>query len=285
MKFALPSPLKRVNRWLVLTAVGFAGLLFTFGVSKALFDSAQERLEQRFNLAAMSRAQPLRVRMRNQLDQVATLQRMFDSVEQVDWPAFQRFVKPMVSKPGVRSFSWMPLDETANSADDAPDENTQPHASTVSVRTFPVLYSVPEQIGRETLGLNSQSDFDKLIDRAMNEGAPVSNEIGQLPVDGTRSANLAILAPVYLGGEVPPTEDARQVAIRGIVMAVFSIDGLFEDARSKDLDSELIVRMFGQQADFAESAEHGERVDWLISPPRYSENFEVARHLWITIQI
>ena len=64
MKFALPSPLKRVNRWLVLTAVGFAGLLFTFGVSKALFDSAQERLEQRFNLAAMSRAQPLRVRMK-----------------------------------------------------------------------------------------------------------------------------------------------------------------------------------------------------------------------------
>ena len=257
--------------WSILIAVGLIGLLITAWVSRALDDSAQERLAQRFHLAAASRASLVTHQIQNQLDQLITVQRLFGSVNQVDWPSFQRFVEPMVGQHGVRGYGWMPVVEAA----DRPDferagrqlwgdnfaiTERDPQGNDLPVvaraRYFPVLYAVPIDLNRRAIGLNLHAAANRgpVIDQAIDSGLPTASQVSLLIIDKQQTDTVVVMAPVYRGGVAPSTGsaappkmvEARRSAVLGIAMAVISIGKLFEAANDSTPDTGLHVRLLDQ---------------------------------------
>src|SRR5664279_926785 len=98
----------QINRWLILAFIGSLGVLIVTWVSQSLHEVERDRLNQRFQMEARARADAVIGQLRQPLDHLATLQRLFGSVEHVDWAAFRKFVGPMLSQPGVRSYMWLP---------------------------------------------------------------------------------------------------------------------------------------------------------------------------------
>ncbi|MFZ4535198.1 hypothetical protein [Propionivibrio sp.] len=76
--------------------------------------NAQDRLEQRFQIAARERADLIISALAEPLKQLTVLQCLFHSVGEVDWQVFNKFVEPMLGQPGVRGFGWMPAVDAAD---------------------------------------------------------------------------------------------------------------------------------------------------------------------------
>ena len=293
----------------MLLAVGLAGLLITWLVSQALSDSTQERLEQRFRLVAASRASLVTQQIHNQLEQLATVQRLFSSLDEVSWPAFQRFVEPMVGQRGVRGYGWLPLVKAADRkafersgrqlwgdtfafTERDPQGNQRPVEA--RERYFPVLYAVPLEANRRAIGLNLHAAPNRgpVIDQAIASGLPTASEMSQLIIDQQQTDTVVVMAPVYHGAVTPATHDERRAALRGIAMAVLSIGQLFDDANANAPDSGLHVRLFDQTgADKSDDAKSQLISSWQSRLPGadrpaagvplvYSERVEVARRQW-----
>ena len=186
---------RQTGLWSILIAVGLLGLLGTGWISKELADGARERLDQRFRLAAVSRARLVTQQINSQVDQLMTVQRLFTSVDRVTWPVFQRFVEPMVGQRGVRGYGWAPLVETAERmgfertgrqlwGDGFVISERDPQGRELPVAArehyFPVLYAVPLESNRRVLGLNLHAAENRrpVIDQAIDSGRPSASQPG-----------------------------------------------------------------------------------------------------------
>ena len=109
MTLSRKSPLRRFYRWTILAGFGLLGLVATALVTTAMVSNSQERLEQRFKIAASERAKLIIRAFEEPLGQLIVLQRLFHSVAQVDWPVFKKFVDPMTAKAGVQGYGWAPM--------------------------------------------------------------------------------------------------------------------------------------------------------------------------------
>ncbi|WP_300336669.1 EAL domain-containing protein [Accumulibacter sp.] len=262
---ASDSPVHKLwsGRWAILIGVGLAALSITAWVSKSLSDTTQERLEQRFQQAASTRADLVSRRILDQLDNLTTLQRLFNSVETVDWPAFRNFAGPMVGDQGVRGFGWLPVVDAADRAaferrgrqlwgNRFAISERNAEGSVVATedrqRYFPVLYAVPLAPNYLAIGLNlhAASNRGPLIEQAIDTGLPVSSDVGPLLIDWQQAKTVVIFAAVYRGGGMPPTRDLRRAAVRGVVLAVLSIDQIFDAANAGENESGLYVYLLDQ---------------------------------------
>ena len=201
--FRQPLPPK-ARRWAILLAVGVFGVLITGWVTRSLSGVEQERLELRFQSAAQARANEVVDQLRQPLEDLATLQRLFGSVERIDWPAFRVFTAPMLSQPGVRSYSWLPRVAAADRAAferngkklwgeqfsiTELDAAGRPLTAAAREQYFPLLYSVPEEIGRVNIGVDiyQSATYASLIERAIAGNLPTASDIGPLSVAPGRS--------------------------------------------------------------------------------------------------
>ena len=247
------------RRRAILLAVGACGLLITGWVTSSLHVIERDRLELRFASAAQARANELAEQLRQPLDQLGTLQRLFASVDQVDGPAFKKFTEAMLSQPGVRSLSWLPRvsagereaferDSRALSGERIAITEYDASGATVAAgvreQYFPLLYSVPETLGRAPgFDLYSRDNRRPLIDRAIADDVPIASEIGPLAgASEVRDATM-LLAPVYRQA-VPAASRAERIAdTHGVVMLVFSVGKLFSAANGSLSDIGLDVRL------------------------------------------
>ena len=308
MRFSRQLGLHRFYRWAILLAVGVLGLLITAWVSRSLSESEQARMAQRFELAARARVDVVITQMRQPYEHLATLQRLFDSVDRVDWPAFEKFTRPMLKQAGVRSYNWFPR----VAAGDRPAferEAQQLWGARVTIaerdgegktipagarkRYFPLLYSVPEELGRKNLGFDllSSPGRGQIIDRAIDNGFAAASEIGPLLVDGQQTDAILLVAPVYRGDKTLMTRDERRAAASGIVVALLNVKALFAAANSGTPEASFRVRLFDprkarEKQLIAVWNEHvaGDVQAAGASPMSYSEEFELAGHVW-TVQI
>jgi diguanylate cyclase (GGDEF)-like protein/PAS domain S-box-containing protein len=308
MRFSRQLGLRRFYRWAILFAVGLLGLLITGWVSRSLSDSEQERMAQRFELAARARADAVVTQMRQPEEHLAILQRLFGSVDQVDWPAFAKFTRPMLKQPGVRSYNWFPrvaAGATPAFENDARqrwgpgfaiaerDRDGQLVAAAARDYYFPLLYSVPEELGRRNLGLDLMSIPARvpLVNQAIDTSLPMASEIGPLLIDNQQTDVILMIAPVYRGGLLPTTRDARRAAAGGILVALLNVKALFHAANAGTPESDFNVRLFDRrkapdkqliamwperQADARQAAS--------AAPLRYAEEFALASHVW-SVQI
>ncbi|WP_313950300.1 CHASE domain-containing protein, partial [Accumulibacter sp.] len=246
---AFLPPLRRLwsGRWVILIGVAIVALSLTAWVSRSISGAADERLEQRFRQAATNRADLISRQIVEQLDNLTTLQRLFSSVDTVDWPTFQKFTGPMVSDHGIRGFGWMPVVEAADRADFERSARqlwgdrfaiSERNAEGAVVATedrqryFPVLYAVPLEPNQSAIGVNlhAASSRGPLIDQAIDSGLQVASALGPLLIDNRHTNTVVIVAPVYRSGGVPVVREQRRAAILGVVLAVLSMDQLFDAA-------------------------------------------------------
>lgn len=301
------SPLRarQSGLWSILIAVGLVGASITVWVSREFAESAQERLAQRFQQAAAARASLVTQQIENQLNQLLTVQRLFASVDQVDWPTFQRFVEPMVAQRGVRGYGWMPKVEAADRnvfertgrqlwgtgfAISERDQHGNDLPLAVRDHYFPVLYAVPLDLNRRALGLNLHAAANRgpVIDQAIDSGLLTASQLSPLIIDRQNTDTVVLMAPVYRGGSALATRDERRAAARGVVTAVLAIGELFGAANASTPDSGLHVRLLDRTQSAAEQVLIG---DWRSrlpgadrsasgAPLVFTSDFELGRRLW-----
>jgi diguanylate cyclase (GGDEF)-like protein/PAS domain S-box-containing protein len=115
-------------------------------------------------------------------------------------------------------------------------------------RYFPVLYAVPLEPNHLAIGVNlhAASNRGPLIEQAIDTGLQVSSDLGPLLIDNRQTDTVVIVAPVYRGGDIPPTRDQRRAAIQGIVLGVLSMNQMFDAANAGDAETGLNVFLLDQ---------------------------------------
>ena len=287
-------------RWAILGAVGLLGLLLTLWVNQSLLEVEQDRQMQRFQLAAQLRAARTINQILQPVENLTTLQRLFGSVDQVDWSAFRKFAEPMLYQPGVRTYNWLPR---VTSADRSVFERNgrkvwgasfaieERDAAGRRIRAdkhelyFPLLYVMPENFGSRFAGYNSYALFSsaQLIDQAVATNRVTASEIGPLSIAPEYSHAMLLIAPVYQGGIVPASRDKRQSGLSGVVIAVLDISVLFAAVNDRIReDTGFQVRLI----DLKQTQEKQLLAAWNTSLPGgenpmvYSEDFALAGHAW-----
>jgi diguanylate cyclase (GGDEF)-like protein/PAS domain S-box-containing protein len=295
-------------RWTILVVVGLLGLLITGWVTWMLFESDKKGLEQRFQSAAQSRADAISEQIRQPLDHLATLQRLFGSFDQIDWPAFKKFTEPMLSYPGVSSFDWFPRvtavdrssfersgrrlwgDRFAIEDRDADDKRIP---SAIREVYFPLLYSVPEELGKGHVGFDIYSVALRAqqIDRTIDGNLPTASEIGPLFVNRKLADITLLILPVYRSGIAPATLTGRRAEASGIVVAIVRVGKLFAAANGSLSEIGFNVRLL----DLKQVPEKQLLATWNSRPTSgawpanekpliYSKNIDLASHTW-SVQI
>src|ERR1035437_8807132 len=298
----------QVYRWAILIVVGVLGVLISFWVNKSLTDVERDRLEQRFQMAARARADAVIGQMQQPLEHLSTLQRLFGSVDRVDWTAYKKFAQPMLSQPGVRSFMWFPrVDAVDRPAFEQEGKNLWGESFSVvefgfdgqamwaadHPLYFPLLYMVPEERGRKLAGKNLYGipSRAKLIDQAIHSRLPTSNDIGALLMEPSIADATFLIAPVYRNGVTPLTREERRIEATGLVVAALNVGDLFTAAAGSLPEIGVHVRLLdiyqtqGKQRIAAWDSRLISADRWLGDvPPTYSEDFELASHIW-TVQV
>ncbi len=259
VRLSLP---RRPGRWLVLGGVGLLGLLVTGWVTRSFSEHEQEWLEHRFQMAAHARAEEIAHELRQPLDDLVMLQRLFD-VTDVDWPAFKRFTASMLSKRGVLNLNWVPLvTDAERGAFEARGKEiwgkdfaireieSAGHLVPAARRDhyFSALYAVPEESARHGIGLDVYSlpHRAEMIDAAIAGNQPVVSDIGPLTINPDISEALLIVLPVY-NEEESSTPEARQGGAKGVVIAVADIGRLFAAANAGLTEAGFNVRLLDAQ--------------------------------------
>ncbi len=313
MTFAHESRLRSRRRpylrWLILGVVGLLGLLFTSWVAREASVSANDRLQQHFKLDARERADLIISAFDEPLRQFSILQRLFHSVDAVDWPLFEKFAKPMVGQSGAHGFGWAPVVGAAGRAkfersgrqlwgksfsitEIDPAGHVVP--ATSRERYFPVFYTLSIEDSPQFIGLDLYASASRrsLIDRAAEENRVTVSEVGtRMLLTRNSSEKLAVLvAPVYRGVSPSQTGSAeRRAAVRGVLIAALDIGKLFDAANENAQQSGLHARL----SDLADPSltihrwlpkESDESQALAANALAYSRNFELAsRTLTVSI--
>ena len=291
---SLPSFSKR---WVILLAVGVFGALITAWVTRSLSSIEQERVELRFQSAAQARANEVIDQLRQPLNDLATLQHLFASVERIDWPAFKTFTAPMLSQPGVRSYNWLPrvaAGERATFERDGKklwgerfvvgdlDANGKILAAPARLQYFPLLYSVPEEIGRANAGsdIYRSPAYAPQIDRAINDNLPMASDPGPLAVAPGQGDFTLLIAPVY-------RRDSAAPAVRGVVVIALSVEKIFAAANGSLSDIGFNLRLVDRRRSLHEaplsvwnSRLPGVDAATREAPLRYAKAIDLASHAW-----
>lgn len=254
------SHVRRFWRWAILIFFALLGLVSTALVTREMVGNSRERLEQRFNLAARERADLIIHTFEEPLEQLVVLQSLFHSVGQVDWLVFRKFVEPMTRQPGVRGFGWAPAIDAAGRSDferagrqlwgkdfAISERDVDGKSLPVSSRQryYPVLYALPVESNRQAIGLNLHAAANRgpVIERSIDSGTMAASEVSHMIIDNKISDTVAVAMPVYRGGQVPPTVDARRSETRGILLGILNIGVLFDRANSSAPKSGLRVSL------------------------------------------
>ena len=304
MTFLRPSLPPTSRRWAILLAVGVFGVLITGWVMRSLSAVEQERLELRFQSAAQARANEVIDQLRQPLNDLATLQHLFGSIDRIDWPAFRTFTAPMLSQPGVHSYNWLPRVAAAERpaferdgkklwgerfAVSDRDGDGKMQAATARQQYFPLLYLVPEESGRAHAGIDiyRSAAYAPLIDRAITDNLPTASDIGALAVAPGRSDFTLLIAPVYRRDSAAALRDAGQPAVRGVVVIALNVDKMFAAANGSLSDLGFNLRLVDRKRSLQEpplstwnSRLPGVDAATSEAPLRYAKAVDLASHAW-----
>ena len=289
-------------RWVILIVIGLLGFVATAWVTREMAIGEKERLEQRFQHDAQEHSERIIRAFQAPLDQLTILQRLFISVGDVDWPVFEKFAEPMTHQVGVHGFAWVPLVDAAHrgkfellgqalwgSDFSIRDTNGHPVMATQGERHYPVLYTLPTEKTRKSIGVDLYSIAHRklIIDQAVDTGQPAASEVGRSPIFSELADDFLLLAvPVYQGVEVPKTPEERHAFARGVLLTMLNIDEVFDSANSKILQNGLHASLFDTAAPSRaihrvtlESNNNGAQT-LSGSELTYTRDFEVASRTW-----
>lgn len=292
-------------RQAILLAVGLLGLLFTVWVTREMSISAQERLDHRFQLAARERTDLLVSAFQKPLDQLSLLQRLFHSVNEVDWKTFEKFVRPMVGDLSVRGVGWAPMVVEADrkkvehdgqmmwgngfaikEIDGAGNYVPAPSRD----RYFPLLYSLSTDPDLRFMGVDMYSKGNRrsLLDQAIIEDEPTVSDIGTpSPLPHRASDKIAIVVmPVYGGSKVQLARPWRHSATRGVLLLALDVGELFDQTNASapqsglrasladSVDPSLLIHRWSAKGGDDAQTRYG-------NPLKYRQEFDLGSRTWV----
>ncbi len=245
--------------WTVFVGVGLALLLVVTSVGKALYDADEEQIGERFRAAATNRAARVGRYLVEQIDNVATAQRLFTADDLPSADAFQVFTEPLVNQTNISLLAWLPAVDAAQRERFEADARGLwgEHFSISDVaarggaalaapaRCFPVFYVAPLEANRWTIGRTFDT-FPKhlsVIEQAIDAGAPIVSGPSPAFIEHWPHGSVVVIAPVYRREGLAATVEARRSAIRGVVMAVVKLTRAFDEANQREGEAGLRVRL------------------------------------------
>ncbi len=294
----------QLTRWAVLIVVALLGSAMTYWVYVSLLAVEHDRQEQRFKLEASQRSAALIKQLNQPLENLATLRRLFGSVEQVDWPTFRKFAEPMSGLSGVHAYLWFPRVSAGERAAFEADgrklwgEQFAIRGAGGEVRDssepafyFPLLYVVPSELGAQYGGYdaNAHAPHARLIEQAASSGALTVSEVEPLVVDPRQADMISLALPVYRGGGVPQGRDERRERFSGVLSVLIHLRELFSALNPELEEAGFGIRLLDQR----QRPEKQLLVSWNndleyspgSAPPLvYSEDFQLAGHTW-TVEV
>ena len=294
----------RDRAWVILFCVGVAGLILTFWLARFTAQAANERLEQRFEIAARERAASIVEEFRIPIEQLFSVRRLFDSVGGVEREVFENFSEPIMRRYGVRGIRWAPYIQADERDDferngkrlwghdfsilDHDAEGVFFRAGTRS-QYFPVLYALPRAETRKSIGLDLYAHHERgeVLMQAIEQGQAVASEVGQSIGDGLHFDEIvAIALPVYRAGQRPEQREARLREVRGVLVGLLDIGALFDSANAKGANHGLRTVLFDHasptipirswQAEGSAAAELPS-----AGVLTHTQSFELANRLWM----
>lgn len=298
------SILRPYLRAAIPPVVGILGLLATIWLTAEVYKADRERLQLRFQREAQERAEMIIRPFEERLKTFAVLQRVLQTVGDVDEKTFRGILEPMSRSPGSRAFGWAQRVEGQDRArferfgkkrwgEEFSIKEMGDGEGMVPSRDrdfyFPMIYQVPDDDQFRLirgLDLYAHADRGTLIERAIDEGVPVASRMGASIVDYSRSNKIVVfMAPVYRGGEVPMLWEDRRGSIGWVMVAALDMAELFDAANSvaqnglhasmyDHADPEMAVRRWSPGQD---GADRRSRDD----PPSFTRNFWLAGQEWM----
>ena len=294
----------RDRAWVILFCVGVAGLILTFWLARFTAQAANERLEQRFEIAARERAASIVEEFRIPIEQLFSVRRLFDSVGGVEREVFESFSEPIMRRYGVRGIRWAPYIQADERDDferngkrlwghdfailDHDAEGVFFRAGT-RAQYFPVLYALPRAETRKSIGLDLYAHHERgeVLMQAIEQGQAVASEVGQSIGDGLHFDEIvAIALPVYRAGQRPEQREARLREVRGVLVGLLDIGALFDSANAKGANHGLRTVLFDHasptipirswQAEGSAAAELPS-----AGVLTHTQSFELANRLWM----
>ena len=294
----------RDRAWVILFCVGVAGLILTFWLARFTAQAANERLEQRFEIAARERAASIVEEFRIPIEQLFSVRRLFDSVGGVEREVFESFSEPIMRRYGVRGIRWAPYIQ-ADERDDFERNGKRLWGHDFSIldhdaegvffragtraQYFPVLYALPRAETRKSIGLDLYAHHERgeVLMQAIEQGQAVASEVGQSIGDGLHFDEIvAIALPVYRAGQRPELREARLREVRGVLVGLLDIGALFDSANAKGANHGLRTVLFDHasptipirswQAEGSAAAELPS-----AGVLTHTQSFELANRLWM----
>ncbi len=294
----------RDRAWVILFCVGVAGLILTFWLARFTAQAANERLEQRFEIAARERAASIVEEFRIPIEQLFSVRRLFDSVGGVEREVFESFSEPIMRRYGVRGIRWAPYIQ-ADERDDFERNGKRLWGHDFSIldhdaegvffragtraQYFPVLYALPRAETRKSIGLDLYAHHERgeVLMQAIEQGQAVASEVGQSIGDGLHFDEIvAIALPVYRAGQRPEQREARLREVRGVLVGLLDIGALFDSANAKGANHGLRTVLFDHasptipirswQAEGSAAAELPS-----AGVLTHTQSFELANRLWM----
>ena len=269
MRFPAFPRLRLPARLTILIVVGIFGLATTAWLTREIQRNADERQQQRFQIAAREHADRAVKALAEPLGGFSTLQRFFHSVGEVDPAVFNHFATPMIDHDGVRCIGWAPAVDDARRAlfeksgeglwgSDFAIQDIDIQGGNIRAapreRYFPVLYVVAGEVNPLLPGqdIYRPEKSRALIDQAVGENSPIASapDSQSIFAHDADEHSLIFLVPVYRGQSVTGVSTARlagaerRSAVRGILFMTLDTAGIFarinDEGRRSGLEISLV---------------------------------------------
>ncbi|HEX8434648.1 CHASE domain-containing protein, partial [Archangium sp.] len=235
------SRFHRLPRHLVPGVVLALSLLVTLGVSLVLGANARARDRARFENVVQSTAD----RIERRLDAYVALLRgtsgLFATQQEVtplEFSEYVRLLQVQVHYPGIQGIGFTrrfspearpALEQWAREAAGLPDFRVWPETSDEELHSVLLLEPLDKR-NRAAVGFNMHSEpiRREAMDRARDTGMPALTAEVTLKqeIEERKQAGFLLYLPVYRGGYVPATVEARRQALVGFVYSPFRADDL-----------------------------------------------------------
>lgn len=242
-------PLLQLWPTLVLVCVGVLG-----SVLAALYAQDRDRVfaQARFEHQAINIAASVERNLIGNVEILLSLRHFFDASSGVDRESFRIFCAgPLGLYPGIQALEWVPrVLRTQRAMVEAAVRREGFPAFTFTERSpdgrlvpagprdeyFPIIYVEPLAGNEDALG-HDPLLFPRLdaIRKARDTGEAIATARFTLIQDRENQAGIALFLPIYAGGGVPPSLQARRERLLGFAEGVFRV-GDMVTASLKDLD-------------------------------------------------
>ncbi len=242
MKTLLRHPhLRRLPRQLVPGVVLILSLLVTLGMSLLLGVNARARDQARFENVVQSTSDRIQRRLDAHVALLRGTSGLFATQREVTPREFSEFVRLLQVQefyPGIqgigfsRRFSHQErpeIEQWAHEVAGLRDFRVWPESPNGELHSIVLLEPLDER-NRAAMGFNMYSEpiRREAMDRARDTGVPALSAKVTLKqeIHEQKQAGFLLLLPVYRGGDVPATVEARREALVGFVYSPFRADDL-----------------------------------------------------------